>query len=77
MQLSLRPYQTESVDAFFSALPEHRRQLLTLATGLGKTIVFGAIARRYHEQVDPDRPILVLAHRTEMLDQAADKLRLI
>lgn len=71
MELTLRPYQREAVESFFGALPEHRRQLLTLATGLGKTVVFGAIARRWHEQVDAKRPIVVMAHRTELLEQAA------
>lgn len=77
MELALRPYQAEAVDSFFSSLTGHRRQLLTLATGLGKTVVFGAIARRWHEQVDSARPIVVMAHRTELLEQAARTLAMV
>jgi superfamily II DNA or RNA helicase len=75
MAIQLRPYQQEAVDAFFNALPEHKRQLIVLPTGAGKTIVFGATARRYFETVSSDKPILVIAHRTELLDQAEQKIQ--
>ena len=77
MQIQLRPYQQEAVDAFFDAMPAHRRQLIVLPTGAGKTVVFGAIARRYFEQVDSSAPILIMAHRTELLDQAEQKMQLV
>lgn len=41
-------------------------QLVVLPTGTGKTVVFSHIARY---------PMLVLAHREELLDQAADKIQ--
>jgi superfamily II DNA or RNA helicase len=75
MELQLRPYQQEAVEAFFNALPDHRRQLIVLPTGAGKTVVFGAIARRFYETVSTDKPILVVAHRSELLDQAEQKIR--
>ena len=77
MHIQLRPYQQQAQDAFFDALPEHSRQLIVLPTGAGKTVVFGSIARRFHEHVNPDDPILVIAHRSELLDQAADKMQLV
>ncbi|MHB1681255.1 MAG: DEAD/DEAH box helicase [Bacilli bacterium] len=76
MDIALRPYQTESVTRFFDLLDAHRRQLIVLPTGAGKTVVFGAIARRWHEE-ERGGPIAVLAHRGELLTQAADKLRLV
>ncbi|SHK68008.1 DEAD/DEAH box helicase [Alicyclobacillus tolerans] len=75
--IRLRPYQVEAVEAFFRDLPEHSRQLMVLPTGAGKTIVFGEIARRYSEQTRTDKPVLVLAHRTELLDQAEEKIRMV
>lgn len=46
----------------------HRRQLVTLPTGTGKTVVFSELIRR----LGP--PALVLAHRDELLKQARGKL---
>ncbi|GMA59450.1 superfamily II DNA or RNA helicase [Alicyclobacillus sacchari] len=75
MAIQLRPYQQTAVDAFFQALADGRkRQLIVLPTGAGKTIVFGSVARRFHEEVSRDKPILVIAHRTELLDQAEQKI---
>lgn len=70
--LELRPYQRDALEAIRSA--EQRgitRQLLALPTGTGKTVVFAHQAARF-----PGR-VLVLAHREELLAQAADKLRMV
>jgi len=77
VEIRLRPYQQEAIDSFFAALPEHKRQLIVLPTGAGKTVVFGALARHYFEHVDSSKPILVLAHRTELLEQAETKLQMV
>ena len=77
MEIRLRPYQQEAIDAFFTALPTHKRQLIVLPTGSGKTVVFGALAKRYAQTIDPYKPILVVAHRTELLDQAEAKLQMV
>lgn len=47
------------------------KTLLVLPTGCGKTIVFCRIAA---DAVQDGRRVLILAHRGELLDQAADKL---
>ena len=69
--LALRPYQQEAIEAVESAVERGvRRPLLVLATGLGKTICFASlIARR-------GGSALVLAHRDELLRQAAEKIRM-
>lgn len=71
-QLSLRGYQAEAVSACMKAWKEHRRILLVLPTGAGKTITFAAIVKR---AVDRGHRVLILAHREELLEQARDKLR--
>lgn len=48
-----------------------RSTLLVLPTGTGKTVVFAELTRR---EVVVDGRVLVLAHRTELIEQAADKL---
>ena len=71
--MELRTYQIESIQAVEAEWNEGRkRTLLVLPTGCGKTIVFCKIAER---AVAKGGRVLVLAHRGELLDQAADKLR--
>ena len=71
--MELRPYQREAVEAIEADWQDGaRRTLLVLPTGTGKTIVFANVAKN---QVERGRRGLVLAHRGELLDQAADKIR--
>jgi ATP-dependent helicase IRC3 len=70
--LPLRPYQAQAIDAMRAALGRGiRRQLVVLPTGGGKTVVFAHLASQR-----PGRA-LVLAHRDELITQAAQKLALI
>lgn len=72
MGVELRKYQREAVDAIEREWHEGRSNtLLVQATGTGKTVVFGQVARN---AVDSGYRVLVLAHREELLNQAADKL---
>lgn len=69
---ALRPYQAEAVSGIESQWGcGNRRTLLCMATGTGKTVVMAEMARR--EALAGGRTLLV-AHRSELLDQAADKL---
>ena len=69
----LRPYQAEAKQAVLSAWAEgYRKTLLVLPTGCGKTVVFSSVAK---EQVDKGHRVLIMAHRGELLSQAADKLK--
>ncbi len=68
---TLRDYQVEALFAInrdFSA--GVRSCLLVLAVGLGKTVCFARLASEWR-----DGNVLILAHRIELLDQAADKLQ--
>ncbi len=71
--MELRPYQQEAREAIESEWEQGRRKtLLVLPTGCGKTIVFSMVAK---DCVDQGKRVLILAHRGELLDQAADKMR--
>lgn len=68
----LRPYQTQSIQAIEDEWEKGRRKtLLVLPTGCGKTIVAAYLTKR---RVDAGERVLILAHRGELLEQAADKL---
>lgn len=69
--MNLRPYQITARDKIKEAWLAVLKTLLVLPTGCGKTIVFCALIRDIVEA--GGRP-LVIAHRGELLDQAADKL---
>lgn len=71
--MNLRPYQNEAVSAIEEEWQEGRKKtLLVLPTGCGKTIVFCKIAENRVKMGDR---VLILAHRDELLSQAADKLQ--
>jgi len=69
MKYSLRPYQGEAKLAVFRELALHRSTLIEMATGLGKTVLFSHIAHEW-----PGR-VLVIAHRDELIRQAAEHIR--
>lgn len=68
--MNMRPYQREAVDATLSDLMEIDRALIVLATGGGKTVIAGELARRFLLI----GPVLFLADAKELVEQAADKL---
>lgn len=73
MAQELRPYQQQARNAIHAEWESgHSRTLLVLPTGTGKTIVFASVAA---DQVRDGDRVLILAHRGELLEQAADKLR--
>lgn len=70
--MELRPYQVESKNAVQGEWNKGvDKTLLVLPTGTGKTIVFAKITE---DCVRSGERVLILAHRGELLDQAADKL---
>jgi len=71
MTFSLRPYQQEALDAIISYADKGvKRQLVVLPTGAGKTVIFSHLPLIKKDSL----PMLVLAHRAELLDQARNKI---
>lgn len=69
----LRPYQAEARDAVLTEWENgHQRTLLVLPTATGKTVVFSSVI---DSRIKDGSRALVMAHRGELLTQAADKLR--
>ena len=78
---TLRPYQVAQLDAIAAGLAAGSNRLLVKSpTGTGKTVTFAAMLKhppmiRWLEQFKPgDRKMLIIAHREELLDQAAAKI---
>lgn len=68
--LTLRDYQTDALERTAAAEARGvRRQLGVAATGLGKTVMFASLAQQRGGRA------LVLAHRDELVSQAASKVR--
>lgn len=70
--MELRPYQEEAKEAVEGQWESGtKKTLLVLPTGCGKTIVFAKITEDCVRNGDR---VLILAHRGELLEQAADKI---
>ncbi|MGQ9533552.1 MAG: DEAD/DEAH box helicase family protein, partial [Desulfotomaculales bacterium] len=71
--IQLRDYQKDCLRAVLEARREKNvtRPLVSLPTGTGKTIIFAALARELNCRT------LVLAHRDELVRQAADKFQMV
>lgn len=69
--IELRDYQKECVETIINESGAGiKRQLISLPTGSGKTILMSALAK------DLNKKTLILAHREELITQTEDKLKL-
>ena len=70
--MELRPYQIEANKHIQEEWENgNNKTLLVLPTGLGKTVTFSDLTKTL---VSKGERVLIMAHRGELLDQAADKL---
>lgn len=76
MTIRLRPYQAAAVAAAHKAHAEGvRRPAEVLATGAGKSIILAEVARTSRHGVGGGKRVVVLAHREELVQQNAQKVR--
>lgn len=69
---TLRDYQLEALKASREWYENGvNRQLIAMATGVGRTVIFAALPK--HHAIS--KRVLVLVHRTELAEQAKDKLK--
>ena len=68
--MKMRPYQDAAIAGAFAAWKEANSALVVLPTGLGKTVVFSEVIRRFQP-----RRAMVIAHREELIFQAAEKIK--
>ncbi|KAG6013008.1 hypothetical protein E4U43_007523 [Claviceps pusilla] len=69
----LRDYQQDCINSVLSSLERgHKRVGISLATGAGKTVVFTQLIDKVHARSDGGgNRTLILAHRRELVEQAA------
>lgn len=70
--VQLRDYQQQAIDAVRAEFARGRRStLIVCATGVGKSVILGSIARRVAER---GGRTLILAHRGELIEQLTETL---
>jgi DNA repair protein RadD len=73
--ITLRPYQSEAIDATLKYLGEgDGNPLIVLPTGTGKSIVIAEFCRQILQQW-PDSKILIVTHVRELIKQNYDELK--
>lgn len=74
--IQLRPYQEESIQSVLDHLRNGENRLgISLATGSGKTVIFSHLLDRIPAPTADATRTLILAHRRELVDQAARHCR--
>ncbi|MCJ1386706.1 hypothetical protein MMC17_009832 [Xylographa soralifera] len=72
IQIKLREYQEECIQAVLAHLESgHKRLGVSLATGSGKTVIFTQLVDRVKAPARNATQTLILAHRRELVEQAA------
>ncbi|KAK4166021.1 putative ATP-dependent helicase IRC3 [Cladorrhinum sp. PSN259] len=72
-QIELRPYQEDCIQAILDAMESGSKRLgVSLATGSGKTVIFTHLIDRVKPLNDMATQTLILAHRRELVEQAAN-----
>lgn len=76
MNVQLRPYQNDAVHQCFRLWEQNVLNLLGVAAvGAGKTIIASTVMKRHLSS--PEKRVLFLAHREELLGQTVEKLAMI
>ena len=72
LKYQLRNYQHKWIEDIFRAWSRGQRRVLAqLACGAGLTVCFAHISHQFFRR---NQKVLVIAHRTELITQAAEKL---
>ena len=76
-QIELRPYQSRAAASVLEAWAKHDRVLISQPTGTGKTVMASKLSHLWEDLAEGyDKPsrVLWLAHRDELINQAAQML---
>jgi len=70
----LRDYQINGIDEIINAWTDCRSILFQMPTGTGKTTLFCEIVRKFTEDLYPDKKVLIITHRKELVEQVFNRL---
>jgi superfamily II DNA or RNA helicase len=74
MNVELRPYQTTGIEDIENAWKECRSVLFQMPTGTGKTTLFCEIVRKFTTVLFPNKKVLIVTHRRELVEQVFNRL---
>src|SRR6266581_5941321 len=77
MEIQLRDYQEACITGVLNSYEQNKSgsELVVLPCSAGKTIIFSQVIYQLAQKYDTSA--MVVAHRDELLDQAADKYRMV
>lgn len=74
MSVRLRDYQINGIDDIINAWTDCKSVLFQMPTGTGKTTLFCEIVRKFTTELYPDKKVLIITHRKELVEQAFNRL---
>ncbi|MFT4156040.1 DEAD/DEAH box helicase [Parafilimonas sp.] len=74
MNVTLRDYQINGINDITNAWTDCRSILFQMPTGTGKTTLFCEIVRKFTTELYPDKKVLIITHRKELVEQAFNRL---
>ena len=74
MNLTLRDYQINGISNIINKLTEFKSVLFQMPTGTGKNTLFCEIVRKFTTELYPDKKVLIITHRKELVEQVFNRL---
>jgi len=74
MNVELRPYQITGIEDIENAWKDYRSVLFQMPTGTGKTTLFCEIVRKFTTVLFPNKKVLIVTHRRELVEQVFNRL---
>ena len=74
MNVTLRDYQINGIGEIINAWTDCKSVLFQMPTGTGKTTLFCEIVRKFTTELYPDKKVLIITHRKELVEQVFKRL---
>jgi superfamily II DNA or RNA helicase len=74
MNVTLRDYQIQAIADIVNAWNDCKSVLFQMPTGTGKTTLFCEIVRMFTSQIYPNKKVLIVTHRKELVEQVFQRL---